>query len=378
MVSNPQSFQSRRRTGRRYTILVFLVLALAGGWTWFWTYAADRAHQTLNDWRAREAKAGRVYECDSQSLGGFPFRFELECAQAVAELRKEASPLQIKTGRVVLAMQVYDPTLLIGDFTGPVTLTEPGQQLNIVANWKVGQASVRGTPREPERASLVFEQAVVDRTDVGAPQNLLRASRIELHSRIAKGSADSNPVIEMVLRLAQASMPGLHPAAVVPVDGDITLMLRGLKDFAPKSWAARLREIQAANGQIEIAQARFKQGETLAVGSGALSLNADGRLQGTLNLTVAGLEPFLKAIGAEQMVERSSSMDKLASKLNKFAPGLGDAARKQLGANLGAGISMLGEATTLEGRNAVALPLRFDDGAMFLGPIAIGKTPALF
>ena len=32
----------------------------------------------------------------------------------------------------------------------------------------------------------------------------------------------------------------------------------------------------------------------------------------------------------------------------------------------------------LEGKPAVSLPLRFDDGAMFLGPIPIGKLPPVF
>ena len=59
-------------------------------------------------------------------------------------------------------------------------------------------------------------------------------------------------------------------------------------------------------------------------------------------------------------------------------PGLGNVARQQVGANISAGINLLGEQTTLEGKRAVTLPLRFSDGAVFLGPIPIGKTPALF
>jgi hypothetical protein len=39
---------------------------------------------------------------------------------------------------------------------------------------------------------------------------------------------------------------------------------------------------------------------------------------------------------------------------------------------------MIGEQTTLEGQRAVSLPLRFDDGRMFLGPIPLGDAPALF
>jgi hypothetical protein len=39
---------------------------------------------------------------------------------------------------------------------------------------------------------------------------------------------------------------------------------------------------------------------------------------------------------------------------------------------------LLGQQTVLEGKQAVTLPLRIDDGTVFLGPIRIGDTPALF
>jgi hypothetical protein len=53
-------------------------------------------------------------------------------------------------------------------------------------------------------------------------------------------------------------------------------------------------------------------------------------------------------------------------------------ARQQAGANISLGLNLLGEQTTLEGKRAVTLPLRFNDGAISLGPIPIGNTPALF
>ena len=136
--------------------------------------------------------------------------------------------------------------------------------------------------------------------------------------------------------------------------------------------------MQAAGGRIEVTQARVAQGEILAVGAGALTLNAAGRLDGQIRVTIAGLEQFLDKIGAKQMVQTSPALDKLAGALDRFAPGLGSAARQQLSENIGAGINAIGEKTMLEGKPAVSLPLRFDDGAMFLGPIPIGKLPPVF
>ena len=71
-------------------------------------------------------------------------------------------------------------------------------------------------------------------------------------------------------------------------------------------------------------------------------------------------------------------MDKLAGMLDRLSPGLGDAARQQAGANIALGLNLIGQPATLDGRQALTLPLRFDDGAMFLGPIPLGTTPALF
>jgi len=156
-------------------------------------------------------------------------------------------------------------------------------------------------------------------------------------------------------------------------------LLSGVADVAPKPWPVLFRQWQARGGSLQISKARVQQGETIAVGSGSLSLNANGRLQGQLRVTVAAIEPFLAAIGAQQMVQASPNMDKLVGALDRLAPGLGNVARNQTtSSNLSLGINLLGEQTTLEGKRAVTLPLRIDDGSMFLGPIKIGTAPALF
>jgi hypothetical protein len=378
MLNDLPSMQSRRRTGRRYTILLFLVFALVGAWIWFWDYAADKAQAAVEGWRAREAKAGRVYDCGEQHIGGFPFRFEVNCDRASAVFQSNQPPVEIKAGSVLVAVQVYQPNLLISEFNGPLTIAELGHAPKIVANWKLGQSSVRGTPKAPERVSLVFDEPVIDLVSGDSKTNLLRAKHVEIHGRIAEGSAANNPVIQMALTLDHASAPAFNPATVQPIDVDIDGLMRGLGDFEPKPWRERFRELQRRGGRIEIKQVRVKQGDTLAVGSGSLAIDRDGQLEGRLNVTVAGLEPFLVAIGASQAVQKSASMGKVAGMLDRLSPGLGDVARSQAGANLSLGINMLGQQATLEGRQAVTLPLRFKEGVAYLGPIPLGPVPALF
>ena len=218
--------------------------------------------------------------------------------------------------------------MLISEFHGPLTIGDPGKAPDFVMNWKLAQSSVRGTPVSPERVSLVFDRPVLDRVAAATSSICCKPSASNCTAASSKARLTNHPVIEIVLRLDQASAPIVHPAAEQPVDADITAVLRGLNDFSPKPWPARFRELQAAGGQIDITQARVQQGETIAVGAGSLSLNASGRLEGQLRVTVAGIEPFLNSIGAQQMVQSSPTVDKLSGALDRLVPGLGTAARQ--------------------------------------------------
>ncbi|MGH6771306.1 MAG: DUF2125 domain-containing protein, partial [Xanthobacteraceae bacterium] len=325
----------------------------------------------------REARAGRIHECGAQTIGGFPFRIEVRCANPSVELRGKGTPLALKAADLLVAVQIYQPSLMIGEFSGPMTIAEGGQQPGYIANWTLGQSSVRGTPRAPERVSLVVDNPVVERsgTSTGAP--LFKAKRVELHGRIAAGStAKKNPVIAFVLRAAAASAPELHPA-MVGVEADIVGTLRGLADFSPKPWPVRFKEMQARDGRIEITSARIQRGEVIAVSAGTLGLTERGGLQGQMQMTVVNLEQLLKELGIEQMMSRGKVSATIDS-LDRLVPGLGAIARKRAGPGIIAGLGAIGQRTVLEGKPAVSVPLRFVDGRIMLGPFPVGRAPPLF
>lgn len=367
--------RQRSSAAGKFMALLIVVALLFAGWTILWFFARGQAEATINGWRAREAQASRIHTCATQSIGGFPFRIELYCDLAGAELRNFNPPLEVKTTSVLVAAQIYQPTLLISEFTGPLSIGEAGRAPSLVANWRLAQTSVRGLPADPERVSIVIDDPTLGRLNsAGAPEPLANAKRAELHGRIAEGSVRDNPVIELSVKMDDASLPVWHAAAVAPIDSEITGTLRGLKDFAPKPWSQRFREIQAAGGRIDIDNARVAQGETIAVGGGTLQLTADGRLDGQLRLTVVGLEQFLTAIG----IERNPQVDRLANSLDKLLPGLGQVAREKAGATIAGGVGFLGEQTTLEGKRAVTVSMRFENGAIFIGPLRVGQSPSLF
>src|SRR5919109_2869638 len=231
---------------RRWPIfLPFAVVVVLGvAWSALWYYAAATAETVIATWREREAQRGRIYRCGSQSIGGYPFRIEVRCGEPAAEFRGLHTPLTLKWKDALVAAQIYQPTLLIGEFTGPLAFGDSGRSPDFNADWSLAQISLRGTPGAPERVSVVFDAPNVARASDGRNMTLASAKRAELHGRLV-GSSGDHP-IDLVMRLVAASAPGFHPAASDPLDAEVTAVLRGLMNFSPKPWPVLLREFQAA------------------------------------------------------------------------------------------------------------------------------------
>src|SRR5436190_7859106 len=155
-------------------VLVLVVIGLAGAWTLFWNYAVAQAETAIAGWLDREARLGRTYSCSSQTIGGFPFRIEVRCDNAAAQLRNVQPELSLKLKDVRIVAQIYQPTLFITEFTGPLMVAEPGQVQSFAADWTLAQASVRGLPTSPERVSVVFDGPKLERVG-GARETLFAA-----------------------------------------------------------------------------------------------------------------------------------------------------------------------------------------------------------
>jgi len=366
-----------RRRRRLWTALIALVVVIAAIWTGVWFYAASRAEAAIAGWRAREAKSSRNYECAQQTIGGFPFRIEVRCINPSAELRGHDRPLLLKGAGLVVQVQLYRPTVLLIEFSGPMAVAEVGQPPAYAVNWSLGRSSVHGTPRNPQRGSLRYDDVTAQRSGDGGGTTVFTAKRVELDARMAEGSAASNPVIEVMLRVVAAAAPELPAVAAVPVNAAIDLTLRGLADFAPKPIRARLRELQARGGRIEVTKARLQQGDVVAAGSGVLGLTERGNLDGQLQLTVVNIAQLLKSLDLESIVSQGK-VGATIDRLDRLIPGLGKIARKNAAPGIAAGLDVIGTRTTLEGMPAVTLPLRFDDGRVLLGPFPVGRVPPLF
>lgn len=366
--------------------IVGLIVVVAAAWCGLWYYAASVAGRTLAGWVAREASAGRIYSCGSQGISGFPFRIQAHCVQVDAAVRSTTPPFVVAAKDITFTAQVYHPTLLVGEITGPLTVAAPGQPPSFVATWSLAHMSVSGLPPDPDAVTITIDKPQLDRgAGAGAP-TLFTADDADLQARIVAGSAEDHPVIDAVLRFDAATAPSVHPLLGEPLQGNIEVVLRGFNDLAPKPLSDRFREMASSGGTIEIKSLRIERADAALVGSGTLTVNGNGRLDGMIQVSVYGLDSIVPQLGIDKLI--GQGLDKLTgstggngqglSALDRLVPGLSGVVSQSANASVVDDLKKMGQQTQIDNKPAVALPLRFANGAVYLGIVRIGEVPALF
>jgi hypothetical protein len=376
----------RRRRLWPFLVLAIVIIALPVGWNMLWSYAASIANEALAGWINREAALGRVYSCGSQTTGGFPFDIVMRCDKAAAAFNSNRPPFNVNANGFTFSAQLFRPTLLRGEIDGPVTVADPGGPPIFTANWSKAQVTLLGLPPEPERATVALAGPRLDRPGANDGGMIFQADQLDVDGRIIQGSARSNPVIEASAKFAAATAPRFHPLLAEPLTGEIDAVMRGFKDFSPKPWPALFREMQASGGGIEIRSLHVERADAVVVGNGTLSVNPHGKLDGELEVTVSGVENIVPLLGIDQLI--GQGVDRLTGgtgsptqglgMLDRLLPGLGGAVREGANSSVIESIKKMGKPAQIDNKPAIALPLRVEDGIIYVGVIPVGTVPALF
>ncbi|MCL2714553.1 MAG: DUF2125 domain-containing protein [Alphaproteobacteria bacterium] len=383
-------------------ITLIVLLLVAAGWSGFWFYAASQTATVADAWAAKEAQSGRVYNCASRSISGFPFSLEILCSGVNVSLTAQAAnrrPFTARLDSILIQARLSSPTSVTVDFDGPALVTDDVTHASFYVTWSQARA-VAGMPTLAQRASILFDNLTIDRVDGTTRAPIARAAHVELRGAITEDASSRGPAIDMSLDLVQGTIQDVHPLLLEPFDAELRARVTGLTDIRPKPWPQRFREIQAAGGHLEIMGSRLRQADTVAVTSGLLNLTPSGHLDGEMQVTVAGLERILPALGLDKMLEQreaqrgltvnsvpsqdGKSADggpqdaKVLGALDRAIPGLGRFVSKNANVGVMVGINLLGRPAELEGHKARTLPLRFVDGAVNVGPLRVAQTPPLF
>lgn len=337
----------------RVFIPIALVLVLAAGWSGAWFYAADRAGTEIDAWIEREAAQGRVWTCGERELGGFPFRFELICAEPSVNFAGPGDwTLRMKRAHAVA--QVWNPNHIIAEFEGPARLSEGTSGRELAAEWSLLQASGVGRDGQPERISVLADDYRLSESGTA----LFSAERVEMHLRHRAGEAQGTLDLATGFKGAtgmavSAPAGGQAPAGGSGVDGELEATVTGVPPFLPMSAQQRLALWQQAGGRVDLKVARVSGGGGALSAGGNIGLDARNRLEGRLDVAVMRAQPLFEALAKAGLMP-----DFLA--------------------NLAPAMMMAGLPTTVDGAPASAFPFVFSNGRVALGLLPLGKIGPLF
>jgi hypothetical protein len=331
------------RSRRRFWILISLVVLVIALWSAYWTVARGMAVDILrNTYEVAETEGGALV-CGSQRLGGYPFRFELECQPF--EARDARGRAGTVSGLRVIAL-AYNPRHVIVEADGPANARFDGSLPfdRLSADWTSARASARLFDAGLRDADLFIEEPKISGISADAAVSLT-ASRAAVHARRNPGVAED---ADFALRVAGLAIPALEGAA--EISADLTLAGGAAALAGRGDWISLLRQDEA----VRVSELRASASGVNLRATGTLALDAKGRLAGTLPLTVSGA-------------------DKLPALLAPFFPQGSSVPTSLAGAVIG-----FGAPATLDGAPAVTVPLRFEAGVARVGLIPIASLPPMY
>ena len=320
----------RRRRLWPFFAPVALVIVLGIGWSWLWYYAASVADRTLSAWIDREAAPGRVYACGSQDICGFPFRIvsPLRAGRGRVQQQPDRHSTSGPTG-VTFSADLFRPTLLNGAIAGPVTLADPGQSPVFVANWSNAPDQPAGFAAGAGSVSVTLDQAASRSCRRARQRHDFPADSVDFGGRIIAGSARNNPVIEAIRTFQRGDGADVSSFARRAAARRHRRGAARIQGLSPKPWPACFANAGLRRRHRD-QSLRIERPDAIVVGTGTLTVNEHGKLDGLIEVAVAGIENIVPLLGLDQLI--GQGIDRLTGGPGTSAQGLGALDRLSAGA----------------------------------------------
>lgn len=335
---------------RRRGWVVWLCLAVAvvtGVWGGVWLTIRAEVERQLDQWLTAEAVLGREHRCPQRHIGGFPFRIDVVCRDAVLQMHTPNGMMIAQFGSLTVTALIYNPDHVIADFSAPLTIRQKDELLAFI-DFQGGQASLTIHNQVLERLSVVLTRPSFARADNIRPE--IASQMLELHARPSPVTEASKRDYDLAI-----SLSGLGPAGIRPHQGaDLSsaAVIRAVPSTAGEDSAGVLAAWARAGGLIDLVKLRLTRGGGILGINGKLGFNERGLAQG----------------GFEAVVADSAAL------LNGLAiPGFGD-----LSLVFGPALTLVGRSGEIEGKRGTRVDVRVDNGQLSLGAVVIRAFPPVF
>jgi hypothetical protein len=341
-VPDPLPPRKPRRLGLYLPFILLLVVVLVWSGVWF------KARMTLGDRLDAEASALRAagYEVAwaTRSIGGYPFRLDVTLTDARI---RDPSGWAVSTPRLEAEANMLSPGHWIMAAPQGATFTRPiGGSVEVKGD--LIRASLSSLDKTPPAFSFEGVKLAFQPAPGAQPFGLTAANRVEFHLR--HGPDDQGGIFFKV-EGGKARLSGLfgRVAGDKPVAMSWNSTLSRISAFRGANWPQAVRAWSDAGGQIQVRDAGITAGEAvLGVQPGTLSVGPDGRLQGTLELTLRQAPKTIAALADTGKISPEAAQ----------AAGAVAAARQE------------GETTRAA--------LTFQAGQATFGPVAVAPAPRVY
>ncbi|MBN9061390.1 MAG: hypothetical protein BGP06_21145 [Rhizobiales bacterium 65-9] len=281
---------------KRKSILAppLLLLAVIVLWSGYWFVGSHIAGTAIANWVTRENDNGRRWTCHDQRIGGFPFRFELNCSSVSIEegrITASAGPLRA----VALA---YKPNHVVAELDGPAQATLPsGQSFNVT--WLLLRTSAVLSGGRLERYDSVIEGFKA--TQAGAQESAVvaQAANLETHLRVTPDSPPETPSFDVAIDGKGVASPLIDALVGSNDPGD--LMVRATMTRADTIGAGHpvdnIERWRLAGGKLSIAQMKATRGRIALDARGELAIDDQHMIAGRVEGSAAGIDQILGRSG---------------------------------------------------------------------------------
>jgi hypothetical protein len=275
-----------RSVRRKFQFVIVAALVLCALWAGGWFVANHLASEKIAALKADFVARGGVIGCDQESLGGFPFKFSLNCAPASLDLPERG--LSARVGALEAIALLYNPGHVLTSVQGPLSLKAPGD-IGVEANWTSLETSLRVGTSSLKRFSAVTDNLTSTITAPLATRLPTAASAKHAEIHLLQNSADATALdFAGTVDDFATTIPGAPP--LPKLSGQLYATLPGALPEFRDGRVDPLPAWLAAGGQLKLGRLSLDVGGFLAMSSGDLSVARNGEISGRVAIRVDQLD----------------------------------------------------------------------------------------
>jgi hypothetical protein len=281
---------------KRFVILGAVVVLVIAAWTGAWFWGAGLIDGYRQQLAAADGVATPRLECQSFSIGGYPFGFDLTCTGATVT----TGDTTVTAMGLKASAEVYNPTHVLVFAQSPVGIADAFTGSQSRLDFASAEASGRLTGWRIGRISLVVENPVWNDTVLG-DRLIAKASHLEAHLLDLPELHDAATGLAglgQYVKVDGLDAPGFDIAGGnATLESDVDKLPDDVRTYGDPGL---LRRWQAGGGSFTLKDFTGADAGSSFDATGRLQLDPAGKLNGQLKLHSKGLVERLGSLIPEQ------------------------------------------------------------------------------